>query len=179
MLRYCNFCGTCWLTLCERYLLLSIVCVGDDKGAMKAISIHWSIHSSWMLRHMTDATFPFEVYRFFEKSNADSYVPSKWYHIVSINSASLIFRHPLHKWTSVSLIFGTGKPNNFEHFNTAHFQHYEPTEMCRAAQSVQTGGRRRIPRLPRSRLRRANWPAKKSLLYQRGVPIERTALDRN
>ena len=36
------------------------------------------------------------------------------YRIVSKNSASLIFRHLPHKWTSVSLLFGKGRPNNYK-----------------------------------------------------------------
>ena len=48
------------------------------------------------------------------------------YRIVSKNSASLIFRHPLQKWTSVSLIFGKGKPNNSEHFISNYSPFSEP-----------------------------------------------------
>ena len=74
--KFGNLCKICSVTVtsarqlstsCERCLQLSTVYVNDDKGTVKAISsllIYWLIHSSQMLTHMTDATFPFEVYRF-------------------------------------------------------------------------------------------------------------------
>ena len=46
-----------------------MLCVDDDEGVIKAISssltgiIHASMRSSSMLWHVTDAIFPFEVYR--------------------------------------------------------------------------------------------------------------------
>ena len=66
---YTNLHETCRLFLPERCLPLTTVCVDDDKGAIKVNKLFayrnypCSICSSQMLWHMTDAIFPFEVYR--------------------------------------------------------------------------------------------------------------------
>ena len=67
--RYINLRETCRVFTRERCLPLTTLCVDDDEGGIKAINslltgiIHAFVHSSKMLWHVTDAIFPFEVYR--------------------------------------------------------------------------------------------------------------------